>query len=314
MPPPLLPVPFDPRRLAAEEVTLRRDLAALEARIREFEDGERPAYDAWLRVALGPAFAALGEASEALRARSMVAERVGELVEMEGLHPREALYLVTEGAMDAWAGRDDGEREEIEARRRAKRERKRAARREARRGSRAGRDEGTPDDAAAVVRRRRIATLYRALARRLHPDSATAIAGLDHARVQAVWLEVQGAYGARSLERLLAISAWLESESETAPDAPERAPSALLSVAERHERLRALRRARRTLLGRLAELEREPGWGFARASTRTRRDMKQTATRTLAAELARVQAALREVDEQLASIGPPRPPRAGRRR
>jgi hypothetical protein len=56
---------------------------------------------------------------------------VSELVERDGLHPREALYMVEHP--DAWPTRAPGggfDPAEVEARRRAKRERKRAERRE----------------------------------------------------------------------------------------------------------------------------------------------------------------------------------------
>jgi hypothetical protein len=93
------------------------------------------------------------------------------------------------------------------------------------------------------------------------------------------------------------------------------APGAVgLTLAERHERLRALRRASRALDRRLAALAAEPAWDFADASPALRRKLKQAAARRLAREREEMETAVRAVDEFLAAIGPPRPPRAVRRR
>ena len=163
--------------------------------------------------------------------------------------------------------------------------------------------------------------LYRALARRLHPDSPTAISGLDPGRVRTIWVDVQAAYAARSLERMLAISAWLEMAAAGGTDAGalghERRDSSyapLLSLAERHEHVRALDRSRRALERRLAQLEREPAWGFEAAPTRVRRQLKQAAARRLEDELSQVRNALDDVEDFFKSIGSPRPPRQMRRR
>ncbi|MCC6763124.1 MAG: hypothetical protein IT293_00540 [Deltaproteobacteria bacterium] len=331
-----LPVPADLprllRRLAREERTERRELARLEARLRRFEDVERPAYDAWLRLELGPAVGEVEELSSALRARQVLAARVTELVEDEGLHPREALWVVREcGADEApraegGAERTARERDEVEARRRAKRERKRAARKRARRERRAaGRGGGASgatgaEGAVDGVATKRLAAIYRALARSLHPDSPSVVRTLAPARLRAVWAEVQAAYAVRGLERLLALATWLQAVAESGLDAEAElgeaadAAGGFLSVAERHERLRALRRAARMLERRLEGLAAEPAWAFPAATPQARRKLRRGAARRLAGERDALRAALAAVDEFLDDIGPPRPLRdaAGR--
>ena len=313
------------RRLAIEEDEQRRDLARLEDCLRRFEDVERPAYESWLRLELGPGLTRLEELSAELRARQMTAERVSELVEYEGLPPREALYRVRHAppASEARA-QVDARREEIEARRRAKLERKRAQRKQARRGQRAtgatvggGAGPGTVGEAS----RARLVEIYRGLARRLHPDSPTALRGLEPTRIRTIWAEVQAGYAARSLERLLALSAWLETipmteagASATKSLGPPASRVHLLSFAERRERLRMLQRSCRALERHLTELTREPAWGFASAPVGSRRRLKKAAARRLEIELAQVGAALKEVVAFLASIGSPRPPRSTRGR
>ncbi len=194
----------------------------------------------------------------------MLAERVTELVEDEGLHPREALYLVREGTPRG--GRRDGAApDEVAARRRAKLERKRAERRRAKREGMKdavhGVGDGDDGDRSAAGTRRPITALYRALARSLHPDSPTVVRALALARLRTIWAEVQAAYAVRSLERLLALSTWLETVTAAGVDAAiadGAADGSFLSLAERHARLRALRRSARALERRLAELTREP--------------------------------------------------------
>ena len=322
-----LPVPVDLprllRRLAREEERERRELSRLEARLRRFEDVERPAYDAWLRGELGPAVSAVEELARALRARQVLAERVSELVELDGLHPREALWVLQEPAerghrsdaesRDARAAR---ERDEIEARRRAKRDRKRAERKQAKRDAKRG--DATPDGSAAEEgsSRRRVTAIYRDLARSLHPDSPRLVRALAPDRLRAVWAEVQAAYALRSLERLVALATWLDAvatsgvDAEAATDTGTRDPrgGGFLSLGERHERLRTLRRAARGLTRRLESLVAEPAWEFAAATPAVRRKLKQAAARRLAAEQAAMQEALAAVDAFLDRIGPPRPP------
>lgn len=65
------------RRLAIEEDHQRRDLARLEDRLRRFEDNDRPAYERWLRLELGPILTTPAELSAELRLQRMIAERDG---------------------------------------------------------------------------------------------------------------------------------------------------------------------------------------------------------------------------------------------
>jgi hypothetical protein len=297
------------RRLALDERDRVRELARLEDRLRRFEDIERPAYVRWRRLTFGPALSALQELYAEVEARRALARRVIELVERRDLRPREALYVATHGTAPEMQ-REDADRDSIEARRRAKRERKRDERRRTSRAQRAS--NATPRAHADGETSRRIVTLYRALARRLHPDSATAIRSLNATRVRAVWTEVQSAYEARSLERMLAISAWLETAEEHGSEVPPAAP--LLSLDERHERLRALARSCRALERRLAELERDPAWAFDRTPDATRRRLEKEVARDIDDELVRLREAAGELDGFFGAIGSPRPPRSDRGR
>jgi hypothetical protein len=299
------------RRLASDERDRVQELASLENRIRRFEDVERPAYERWRRLAFGPSLSVLQELYDAVQARRAVAQRVMALVEREDLRPREALYVATHHASTEAHRRGRLDPDAVDARRRARRERKREQRKDARGSHQAPRGierAGTDDTAASL----RIVTLYRALARRLHPDSPTATRSLDAARIRTLWCEVQSAYEGRSLERLLAISAWLETADEPGTSDPPAPP--LMSLAERHERLRALARSCRTLERRLAQLERDPAWAFVDAPGKRRRQLEKDVARDIDDELVRVRAAAADLDEFFASIGSPRPPRSGRRR
>jgi len=297
------------RRLAEEEEDCRRELVRLEARLREFEDVERPAYMSWVRLELGPVVTRVEEVTAALRAQSFLADRVDELVAAHGLHPREALHAARTG------GALDEERDAVAARRQAKLDRKRAERKQAKRARRAGAvpqaDAG--GRAGAPLGAARVVTLYRGLARRLHPDSPMVVRGLAPARLRTVWAEVQAAYAARNLERLLALSAWLETAAAAGGVARDGgdAGGPLVSLGERHVRLRALRGACRALERRLAELASDPAWEFPTVSAAVRRGLKQAAAKRLAAELDELALALREAEDFIAAIGAPRPPRTG---
>jgi len=316
----MLPVPVDLAsvlaRLAAEESSLRARLAALEARLRELEDVERPAYARWLRLRLGPALAALDARRDALRARQTMAWRVYEL-ERDGWPAREALYLALHPD-ELPERRDRMDAGEVEARRRAKLERKRAERKEAKRARgaggepgarRAGGDAGATRDghAGAPPSRTRLVVVYRAVARRLHPDSPDVLRGHDPARVKTLWHEAQTAYVARDADRLLGIAAWLD--AQTGAGAPPLLPS---SPAERSSRIRGLARAVRALERRLAEQASDPAWAFTRRSARERDRLLAAASRRLDDEEQRLDALLADVEAALDAIGSPRRPRQRR--
>jgi hypothetical protein len=329
-----LPVPSDAHalsaRLAAEERELVETLAALEARVRRFADVERPAYASWRRLEFGPLLATLQELSDELRMRGILANRVQDLVERDGLHPREALYMVEHP--DAWLGRAQGggfDPDEVEARRRAKRDRKRAERREAKRAKRAaersdGQSAGGGETKCGRTTRpaARVVDLYRALARRIHPDSPAALRTVAPDRLGALWTDVQDAYESGSLDRLLAIAAWVETlaaAGEDASPAPRRAASAsgrapLLSFSERYDRLRALRRSVRALERDLLAMQDDPAWEFAESRRDAARKLVRRTRDAIDADVDRVRRGLEEIDAWFRDVGPPRAPRFARRR
>jgi hypothetical protein len=315
----MLPVPVDMpallARLRAAEREQQDRLAALEARLREFEDVEQPAYARWLRLELGPTLAARDARREELRARHATVWRVQTLVERDGWDAREALWAVLHPEATP-VRRDRMDPDVVAARRRAKVERKRAERRAARRASRqadssaaeGGEDRASSNGAPQPPRRPRPIALFRAIARRLHPDSPSALRGHDPQRTKTLWTEAQAAYAARDADRLLAIAAWLDAADDAAP------PLLPTSIGERHARLRGLARATAALERRLAALAADPAFDFASRTPRERARLRADAARQLDGELRRLEVAIAEVDAALEAIGPPRAPRNGRRR
>lgn len=299
-----LPVPSDATallaRLRADEREVRAVLAALEEQLRRFEDVERPAYTRWLRLELGPELAALDRRRQELRARQATVWRVQELVERAGWDAREALHVVLRPE-DAATRRDRMDPDVVDARRRAKRERKRTDRKAARRAQRAA---IPARDGRGPTARARCVDVYRAIARRLHPDSPDLARGLDPDRLQALWTDAHSAWVSSDLDRLLAIATWLDAAG--ALDAP---PIVAASLGERVERLRRLARATRALERRIAALATDPAWGFSRCTPRNRHRLRADAARTLDGELRRLDAALAEAAALLDAIGSPRRPR-----
>jgi hypothetical protein len=298
----MLPIPVDLTvligRLRAEERDRRAQLADLEAQLRQFADVEQPAYARWLRLELGPTLTALDARRDELAARRATARRVMALVELGGWHPREALYVVLHPQPDAPQRSDRMDADEVAARRRAKVERKRAARKAARRVQR---PTPAPDTGRVSSRGASSVVVFRAIARRLHPDSPAAIRSLEPERVKSLWLEAHAAHAANDLDRLLSIAAWLD-QGDGEPIRPT-------SLSERYDRLRALARAARTLEERIADRVVDPAWAFSERSPRERRRLRAAAARALDDELARVEAALGEVADFLDEIGTPRKPR-----
>lgn len=291
-------------RLRAEERTRQAELAGLEAQLRQFEDVERPAYARWLRRELGPTLVVLEARQEELRARRATAQRVMALADLEGWHPREALYVVLHPHDDAPPRRDRMDPDEVAARRRAKVERKRADRKAARR-ARQDPDVSVPGSVPSsdATRARRVA-VYRDVARRLHPDSPTVVRFLDPSRVKALWVEATVAYGAGDLDRLLSIATWLDASEDVSAS-----PIVPSSLSERYERLRALGRSTRAIERRIAALGADPAWEFSHRSGRDLRRLRTDAAQMLDDEIDGIDAALREIAALFDEIGSPRPPR-----
>jgi hypothetical protein len=176
------------------------------------------------------------------------------------------------------------------------------------------------------ARRVRVVDLYRALARRIHPDSPVALRSVAPDRLGALWRDVHDAYQSGSVERLLAIAAWVETlgtagDAEHAPGAAPRTGAAgarqhgtLLSFAERYDRLRALRRSVRALERELAALRDDPAWDFDGQRRTAEGKLVRRGRAAIDDEIARVRRGLAELEEFFAAIGPPRAPRFARRR
>jgi len=312
-------------RLAREERSIQERLAALEAEVRQFEDIERPAYEGWMRLELGPRIAILEEVLARIHEKRILVHRLNELIETRGLHPREALYVLrnldrVDPDNDA-ENRDDPsasagsagpgtrkkgqawDEEELEARRQAKREAKREARREKKAESKAQKQE-TSSKAAPSLLSRRLTSLYRDLAKKLHPDSPLRTRSIPESRLLGLWMEVQKAYDSGNLERLSSIATWLSAES-----GEELEQESALTYSERLGQLRALRRACRNLEEKINRLGDHPAWGFSRAKPQQRKKLRQLALRSLDQEIADAQEILGELEDLLESVGPPRAPR-----
>jgi hypothetical protein len=290
----MLPVKLDIENLDRELASL---LASLEERIRSFEAGDRPAYENWIRLELGPHFSTLDELAETIHARRILAHRVNHLVQNEGLHPREALYVAVarpeddEVESESKSGFDP---DEIEARRRAKVESKRARRKQEKREK--AREEKSEDPS-----KNRIVSLYRSLARKLHPDSPLALKELPTAQAMRLWHEVQSAYDTANLDRLLSIAAWLGAKGDRSRE--------IVSVSERVERIRAMKKSIRRLEKTLESLSTHVAWEFRKKVGGERKKLRKKAARELEDEIARTQEVLDMLDDFIDSIGPAREPK-----
>ncbi len=300
------------RRLLEQERNLAHQLAGLEETLRHFEEVERRAYESWSRIEFGPQYADLEKLYEEIRMRQAQVRRIQDLVRDRGMSAREALYAVQSGAEPESRSEafDANDEDVIEARRRAKREAKRADRKQTRREQRKERIVSGPTDEAAK-KRRSIVSLYRIIARKLHPDSATASKFLTKNRAKNLWHEVQTAYQAGNYERLVAIGAWLQGEDET-EGALGSSATATLSHDDRLRRLRSLEKSCRTLESRITELRGHPAWEFTTTGSSLRKKLRKQLAREIEAEFANAQEVVEALDEFFSRIGPPRAPRRRR--
>lgn len=270
-------------------------LAQFEEQVTQFESAERPSYEEWLRLELGPKFARIEELYQKTRERRLFALRISELTESMNIHPREALYLLQEGKIPL----EDDEANEQEARRQAKRESKRSRRKEAKKEAKLQARQINP--ALPRAPGNALILLYRKLARKLHPDSPSFMSNLPKERARDLWMRVQEAYQNKNPEGLLAVAAWLEDDQTSEASSAEP-----LTLSERYARIKLLKRSLTQMEKKVTELTRHPAWGFKNLKAAGRKKLRATAARELELEAAAVQEALTALEHFIASIGPPR--------
>jgi hypothetical protein len=313
------------RRLSHEEKIWLDRLATLEGRIRQFEDFEHPAYQAWIRLQLGPQFTVLEEVYQSIYERRILIQKVQRWVESGKMSPREALYTAmakksedippendpSDGASHSSSGPSYSSKgkwssEEIEARRQAKREAKREARRQAKNEEQAKKQNTDIERHEKLdEQRQKIVKLYRGLARKLHPDSPISIQGVSASRMRSLWLEVQSAYHAGNIERLFALSTWLGANSGHEDVGLMDVPA--LSLSQRFERIRVLEKSCVRLEKKVHQLCSHPAWEFNCTSSSSRlslrRKLRKRAERELNDEISQAQQILGELEDFIDSIG-----------
>ncbi len=303
---PTLPLSLDQdlliQRILARERELRTHLTQLEQSLQNFEEVERRTYESWLRLEFGPKYADLESIYEEIRVRKILAQRVQELVESRGFHPREALYVAT-SATDPAEVAD----EEFTSRRRAKQEAKRASRREARRER--INEKATPSPFVAKTREH-LVSIYRRVARKLHPDSPLASKEISPQKALGLWHDVQFAYQAGNYERLLAIAVWLESQG--GPRLEPQAGPGTQSFSERLSRIRSLEKSCLKPERRMEELRSHPAWEFSSLGGALRKKLRKKIARDVEEEFSHANDVLTALEDLIASIGPPRQPKIRR--
>ena len=334
-------------RLAQQERELSQRLAEREELIQKFEKTDRPAYEVWVRLELGPRISILEEILGQIREKRILVHRVEALIERQGLHPREALYVATfrtlvptdpdlesnddadeapdlsetsySGPSEADAPRSQGySPEEVEARRRAKLESKRATRKEAKKNA-----------------KRNLNPLFEESSSRSSSHSPDSNAPIPDSPA-----EIQRRKGVKLYRRL----AW-----KLHPDSIDAIPAAraqklwlevqaaydaldwnrLLSIAawlgegvsgtldrslsERYDRIRSLNRSSIQLDKRVGGFRLHPAWGFSTSRGSDRKKLKKQAAREMEDQMAEAQRALEAIEDFIESLGPPRPLSASQR-
>ncbi len=300
----LVPIDNDAlsEQLALEENVLYQKLGELEGRIRHFEDFEQPAYERWVKLEFGPSLMTISQLRERLREKQILARRVHELIESKELSAREALYLAL----------NHHDNQEVTARRRAKLEQKRTAKLESRREKKRNQQTETKrTNPETPTKANRLTVAYRALARKLHPDSAERIKELPASQLLNLWVEVQLAYQSSNYGQLTAISIWLEYCLTTQQQSIPKIRKTAVSFSERIEKIRLLTLSTTRLEKQLLELESHPAHIF---SQRTQQRFNHQVARELDEQITKLQQDLDNITDFMGSIGTPTAPRAARRK
>jgi len=137
----------------------------------------------------------------------------------------------------------------------------------------------------------RIKEIYRALVRRLHPDTRAE----KDTEISALWHEVQEAYGHGNLERLEMLLALTDIRSNAAGEHT--------SLSQMRAVIRELRSSFHALKRSLGSAKRELAWNFARTPDRSA--LRIRLQRQFDSDLAAQQARLREVEALIASWSAP---------
>jgi hypothetical protein len=122
---------------------------------------------------------------------------------------------------------------------------------------------------------------------------------------------VQAAYDTANLDRLLSIAAWLGAKEGTL--AGNDRSDELLSLSERAERIRAMKKSVARLQSSLAQLRTHVAWEFQKKAGSEKKKLRKKAARELEDEVARTQEVMDLLDDFIDSIGPAREPKKKRR-
>ncbi len=268
---------------------LVRALDELGARLRKFEQQERQEFEQWAEREFGHQQSQLREGYSDLQRLRHLLQDAEHRMEREGLSGRQALEQAEAGQASGRASTLEDELEQ-QARRKAARREKRQARQESRAAVHAPQPEAVPAGASEVK------TLYRALARALHPDSV----GDGDPRARELWIEAQKAYELRDASRLRSLLLLLSREEgpagPEAPATPARArPRGASRALELNREIRSLERALVRLRRELAEATAHPAWGFLEAGGRKR--ARKRLAGLLELELARLEEARQALEQ-----------------
>lgn len=255
-------VPVDSSRLRSTAnrklQQLRQQHHELQEQITHYREVETRAYDRWICQNFGPVRSRLIEVAEKIRYNSVIIDRVDFLGFAFALHPGEAYQRVLDeiaGITSADPSTEPGNEEDSRKEGDPKKNRDVFDELvEELFGGAGDDDDGDPVPASPAPhldsRRHEIRQVYRAIVKRLHPDSS----GPMTQEQKSAWHTAQAAYQSGNLEHLQSILAQLGGGDH----GPVLEPT-LDSILQQQ---RELRREIRELRSELGELSTEPAWGF----------------------------------------------------
>lgn len=278
-----------------------RDMEAVKAQLRQFEERDKPQFLRWLHHEFGTSLTEMREVSSKLRTQEELLFRIQNLSLFEGLSPRKAYDYVMHEQEEAQRQHREAEEERRNGgqQHRTKREKGRNSSYEEEDpflNSSPREDNNFPPVDAKKMgkveqeRLSRLKEVYRMVVRKLHPDTQQ---GMTQHKLD-LWHQAQAAYEQEDADQLEVILALCEIE-----DHPSLRHTGL-SVLQRLTA--AFKRSIKPLKAELKKSQRDPAWNFSEKQSSEVKELSRRMRMDMERELMILREELAGIESELAQI------------
>jgi hypothetical protein len=278
-----------------------RDLEEVRARLRQFEDRDKPQFVRWIHRELGTTLTELREVGLKLRTQEELLFRIQNMSLFEGVSPKKAYDYVMHEHEEAQRVQRETEEERSKGKAHDHTRQEEEAYRSGDEGEPFGRSSPRDDDdfipsnsrkpgKADQEKQARLKEIYRLVVRKLHPDTQKE---MTQHKLE-LWHQAQSAYGREDADQLEVILALCEIEDQSSTRHTR------LSVLQRITA--AFKRSLKPLRAELKKSQKDPAWNFSERSDSEMKQLSQRIQLEMERERMMLREELAEIEAELAQI------------